>query len=388
MQKMITLLLVFGLQSAVAKEDSAKPTWNAQMQSLSKALSDILPDLFKADPKTPDEISAFKKKSAELYKASQNIDLNYKHGVNAPDSDPTLVFLSGMFRDEIENAHKGVEQGFYGYSKGRLKSSVSYCIACHTRDSSGPQFQLIGAFQEPLKQAPWLDRIKFEVALRKFDSAYTDVMKKIEDPAVLKSYRIGLEPVINIALSIAVRVKKSPEQALLICKKILSSNHPNTSLKDKALVWEKDIRQWQKEVAEKYKTDKELLNKAKQLIGLEDKKPYERSFSGEVRYLRATELMHTLLKDFPKSDLTPEALYIIGLSYEVINEMSFWGLHEKYFERCIEMRPHTPIAAACFKSYKDSVELGYSGSSGLHLPNHVADRIKALSELAKIQAKK
>lgn len=384
MRIIVALLMIISFSLSFAKKEEAMPTWNEQMKTLSKALGDILPDLFKPDPKTPEEIATLKKKSKTLYQASQNIDLTHQHGTKAPDADPTLVFISGMFRDEIENAHKGIEQGFYGYSKDRLKASVSYCIACHTRDASGPRFPLLDAFQEPLKQAPWIDRVKFEVALRKFDSAYTDVMQKIEDPTILKSYRIGLEPVINIALSIAVRVKNSPEQALLICKKILASDTPNTSLKDKAMVWEKDIRQWQKETSQKFTTDKQLIDKAKQLIGLDSKKPYERSFSGEVRYLRATELMHTLLKEHPKSEYTPEALYIIGLSYEVINEMTFWGLQEKYFERCVDLRPHSAIAESCFKSYRDSVELGYSGSSGLNVPEHVASKIKKLGELAKV----
>lgn len=382
---MMSFFLIWTLSvGGVFAQSEAKtsPPWSAQMQGLSSALVDILPLLYAPDPKTPGEIESLQKKSSALYEASKKIDLSVKHGTQPPDFDPTLVFVSEMFREEVENAHEGIQRGFYGYSKSRLKSSVGYCIACHTRDGTGPQFALIEAIQQPLKNASWIERIKFQVALRRFDVAYADVMKKIEDPVILRTDKIGIEPAVKIALSIAVRVKNSPEQALLIAKKLLQSQSPDPGLKDKAMVWESDARAWKKEFSIKPQTEAELIKKAKSLIGLEGPKPYEISHHGEVRYLRATELMHTLLKKYPNSDFTAEALYIIGRSYEVINELSFGGLNEKYYEKCIRLKPHTPLAKTCFMAYKESVEFGYSGSRGLRLPERIQDKMRRLQSEA------
>lgn len=377
-----TMLLATVTFAAPPDAQKNQAVWNQQMRSLSQALADIVPDLFKPDPTTPTDIKTLQKKSSRLLKAAKNIDLSHKHGLRAPDQDPSLVFLSEMFREEIEFANKGIQQGFYGYSKTLLKSSVTYCIACHTRTDSGPQFPVLDAFKEPLKKASWLERIKFEAATRQFDGAYREVMTKIDDPQLSPATRLELDSAVKIALSIAVRVKKSPEQALLICKNLLKSSNISESLKDNARIWQNDLQKWQKEKTTTA-SDKQLIAKAQELIAWTPTKSYTPVPGGEIRYLRATDLMHTLLKEHPQSALATEALYIIGLSYEAIDELSYWGLHEKYYERCIHNRPHSPLAQSCFGSLKNSVELGYSGSSGTRVPSLVSERLATLEKLAK-----
>ncbi|MCB9072764.1 MAG: hypothetical protein H6623_04015 [Bdellovibrionaceae bacterium] len=385
MRSSIILTLVFSFSPGIQASDETKapPQWNLQMRALSTDMQALVPDLFDSGPQTPEEIAEFKKKVTALYKTSQGLNLAKKHGTKAPDSDPTLVFLSGLFREELENAYKSTERGSYAYAKSRLKSSMSYCIACHTRDDSGPQFPLVTVLSEPLKKASWGERVKFEVVMRKFDSAYADAMRMIDEPLLLKTNKMALESVINIALTIAVRVKQSPEQALLITQKIKKSDNASTALKEKAAAWDKDIRTWQKESGEKFSSDKELIAKGKALVGLNGAGPYQVITNGEVRYLRATELMHQLLKKYPNSPNASEALYILGRSYEVTNELSFSDLSEKYYILCINMKPHSSIAMSCADAYEDSVEVGYSGSSGLHVPEYVQNKIEKMKELAK-----
>jgi cytochrome c553 len=376
-------LVILSFSSFSWANDKKNSEWRQQMRSLGQSMSDLVPDLFTTDPKTPSEQAELKKKSQKIYEIVKSIDLTYNHGMQAPDQDRSLVFLSEMFREDIEIANKGMQKGFYSYSKSMYKSSVAYCIACHTRDQSGPQFPLLEAFKIPLESASWMDKVRFRAATRQHDVAYSDVLSKLNDDNLLGTNKLELEKAVKLALTIAIRVKKDPQQGLLLCQKVKESKNMSKVMRDHSMVWEKDLREWKKSNDESIITDKELITASRNLVALKGfPKEYSSIPGGEVRYLRATELMHTLLKKYPKSAYVPEALYILGLSYEVIDDLSLWGLQEKFFESCIKKQPHSDLANACFSSYKQSVEMGFSGSSGLNVPDGMQAKLAALKSLA------
>ncbi|MBY0314867.1 MAG: hypothetical protein K2Q26_05075 [Bdellovibrionales bacterium] len=381
MSKLFCFSFFIVIAFSVSADDVKRTVWIGEMKNLSAALEDILPEVFKPDPKTPREIAELKSKANKLYEVSKKIDLGSAHGVKSPEDDPSLAFISESFRDQIALVNNGMQNGFYSYSKSQLGSAISYCIACHTRDSTGTQLPFVSALSKAMISGSWIDKVRLEASLRHFDSAYHKVMIKLKNPDVLRTHKTGLEPAINIALMIAVRVKKSPEHALLICKKIRETDHLNTALKDKAIIWENDIRKWQKEGPFEFTTEDQLLKKVKRLIGLNDDNTHRVVYTGEVNYLIATELMHTYFKRFPKPENLAEALYITGLCYEAINEMTFWDIHEKYYEKCLKTKPKSAIGLRCFKAYKESVELGYTGSGGKRLPYLVEEKLKSLEKM-------
>ncbi|NJM09967.1 MAG: hypothetical protein HC883_03500 [Bdellovibrionaceae bacterium] len=56
-----------------------------------------------------------------------------------------------------------------------------------------------------------------------------------------------------------------------------------------------------------------------------------------------------------------------------------------YYTACIEKVPHSGLAEQCFKAYEESITLGYSGSSGTHIPSAVRKHLNNLKEKARIQ---
>jgi hypothetical protein len=93
--------------------------------------------------------------------------------------------------------------------------------------------------------------------------------------------------------------------------------------------------------------------------------------------------MHDLLGRFPQSSYSAEGLFLIGLSYDVLQDLGLWSLHEMYYQACIEKQPHSRLAQRCFERYKDSIILGYSGSSGMHIPGAVQVDLSRLQALAR-----
>ncbi len=357
-------------------------TWQAKMGELSKSLSEIVPDLFSASSNRDKQ--AFKEKVAKIYTISSQLDQSMGHGIKSPDGDPTIPYIAELFRKDIERAYHGVEGGQLEYAKDILRSSVAYCIACHTRNQMGPQFPLISAFADPLKKAPWIDRISFQAASRQFEVVNQEVTEQLTNPKVKNKVNgIELEKGVRIALAIAVRVQQDPQKAADLAQQVIVSAVATKDLKKSAEEWNKDILAWRGEKKKTYKTDKDLIDDARVLVG----KSANESFSAlrpgtEIRYLRASLLMHELLRRFPQSTHQAEGLFLIGLSYDVLQDLGLWSLHEMYYQACIEKQPHTSLSKRCFDRYKDSVTLGYSGSSGTHIPQAVQLDLSRLQSLA------
>jgi len=380
--KGMMVVAVLGVTAMAAAEEV---TWRSKMRELSQALSDIVPDLFSGINLR--DRQQLENKMSKIYAISNQLDQSSGHGVKVPDGDPTIPFVASMFNKDIERAYHGLQNGQVEYSKMLMRSSVSYCITCHTRSQMGPKFPLLNAFSEPLKKAPWIDRITFQAASRQFDAVNQAVSEQLgAKPAAAKVSPLELEKSVRIALAIAVRVQQSPQQAADLVAKIMASSQATADLKKNAEQWNKDILAWKAERPHTYNTDVELVEAARRLVGRAAEESFSSSRPGaEIRYLRASLLMHELLRRFPDSSHSAEGLFLIGLSYDVLQDLGLWSLHEMYYEACIEKQPHSGLARRCYERYKDSIILGYSGSSGVHVPADVRLDLSRLEILAKPQ---
>jgi hypothetical protein len=52
-----------------------------------------------------------------------------------------------------------------------------------------------------------------------------------------------------------------------------------------------------------------------------------------------------------------------------------------YYESCVRTSPKTQLSKTCYHRLKNSILLGYSGSSGTHLPREERERLKELQKL-------
>lgn len=384
--KILLILILLLMTGPLGAEEASKKPWRAQMQELSKAMGDIAPALFADDKKT--NKAEFTKKAKQLFEISKGLDKSAGHSMIVPDGDPTLPFLTHLFREDIERAYHIAQEGHIQYAKEVLRSSVTYCIACHTRAQTGPQFPMLDSFTSQLKGASWFDRISFQAASRQFDTVFQQVMGQLKEGNKLAATPLELEKGVKIALAISIRVKQNPQQALLLARTVSESKLVNANLKKDADQWQKDLRAWGNEKNVKYNSDLELLTAARNLVGnLATTNSSTWVPGSEVKFLRASLLMHDLLRKYPESGLVAEALYLIGLSYDVLQDLGIWSLHEMYYQVCIEKAPHSALAHRCYERYKESVVFGYSGSSGTNVPEAVQLHLKRLEKLSAIGEK-
>ncbi len=358
--------------------------WNAHMQEMAKALNDLLPEVSRPTGDNKANVEKSAKKIAELAKS---LGVNPgKETLLAPDGDPTLTFVQGLFARESKRGYHAIKEGYVEYGKGILRNTPAYCIACHSRNSSGPDFPTAPLSAEA-EALPPFEKAQFLAATRHFDGAIDTLIKLTSDQAFAKANPLDWSRAVKQALTLAVRVKEDPDKALSILEAAAKIDGPQFAIQN-SQDWKASLLAWKKEKEKKPTTEAALYRKAKKLMDdAKTKQSFVVDRSADILYLRASALLHEQLRVAPQGKLSTEALLLLGKSYEVLGELQSAPWHEVFYEACVRQRPHSPVARSCYQAYESSIYFGYSGSAGLSIPDDIQVALSELKTLAAVEKK-
>lgn len=362
-----------------------KTQWSAKMQELYKTLSELLTNVCSTqrfnDPKNRPAIDKQAQKLSSLSHGLKNIK-------PSKDSDPTIQIIGGLFERDTRRAYNELKKGNREYARGILRSVPDYCMGCHTRNASGPQFSNLPL--EPIaNNLRPLDRADFFSATRQFDRAQNEYMKIISEPSISKSISkfYEWERAVYQSLAIAVRVRKDPSEAQKIVQGVLSKDSAPSFLKQDAKQWKTSVEEWQKEGKRTSTTQEGLMSEAIRLMSkAHEIQKYPMDRTGDIYYLRATSTIHDLLQTDMSSEKVADAFLLAGIAYEVLSPRSLEELHEIYYESCVRRSPHTATAESCYQRYESAMYRGYTGSGGTSLPSSVLQDLEELKSLAQPKA--
>jgi hypothetical protein len=394
-RKFLAVFCAIGLTtSLIACSSSPKPPpptaaaappagWAEKMHSLSQTLSSLLPMVASRakfnDPKNAGEVERDTKQLSTL-----------AHSLKAeekPNSDPSLRVMSGLFAEDIGRAMDALKNGNRDYARHVLKDTTSYCIQCHTQTNNGPDFPRLSLDIKTDDLKP-VDRAEFFAATRQFDRSLEAYTQALTGPDLAKSDPFEWENAARTALAITVRVKNDPKQTLALVTQIEKNKARPKSSAQSLKAWKRSIQDWLKEKplpAGASETDR--LKYAEELVKRAQKRQeFPLDHSQDIVYFRAASILHELMQKPPetenRSEFIARSLYWAGMAGEATRDMNFWTLHETYYEQCIRSLPHSNQARMCFGKLKDSVTLGYSGSSGVQIPPDVSKRLENFKTLA------
>lgn len=387
----VLLVSWFALRSTQAKSNAPKAeekSWEMKMNEISQFLSELAPFIYDgskfSDPANKKKIEGLTLKLSEIAHDIDQKEMT-KGSVKAPDFDPALQVISTEFDETVTRAHKSFQSGHTDYARSLLKTSVSYCISCHTRTAT-PGAKPATGFNSGLASAGAAERIRFFAATRQFDL----VAQEFESTfAEKKNVRVvDLESAARVALSVALRVNRDLDQGLKIASRV--TQHPSApeSFKEDAKIWIKELELWKSETPNTPSTPQASLAAARELVirgQLLQSSPSDAK--GDVAYLKASSLLHEMLKKKATAAETADAHYYIGICYEALRDLGFWTLHESYYEACIRAHPRSTRAEACYSRLNASVRLGYTGTRGTELPSEVQRKLTALEKLSRAQTK-
>lgn len=364
-------------------EPNKKVEFSGSMQELKQNLTDLLPLV--VDPiqyNLPQNQKIIDEKVKRLATLSRSVT----HSLDLMQKDPSIQFLSKAFSEDVDRINQSLNMGKRDFARYNLMNVTSYCIECHTRTSTGPSFQS-PEFSQTLSKLSGLDRGEYLLAIRQFDRALKEFSSFIDESfknqSHLSDLAFNLDRAVRYSLSITVKYLKDPKKSMEIVQKIRSASGTPFYLQQNALGWEISIKKWMKEKRNKDTSVNGILKMCRQWIreGREGQgESGERG--GDIYFLRALSDLHLILS----AKLTPsqlgEALYLTGLGYEAIRDLSIWTLHENYYESCVRKVPHSEWSAKCYHRFEESVYFGFTGSSGVQIPVEAMKKLQELKSLA------
>lgn len=389
MRKIVALTVIAiaivcsGVAISVESTSTRSPEWQVKMQRLFNTLSELLIDVSSdkrfADPANRKKIEANTKLLAEIAGNLNTVGKNNLHAEMGA-MDPTVPIVANLFAEGANRAYKELKRGNTLYARDQLKSISGYCIGCHTRNKSGPEFS--GLAPEVVAALLPIEKAEYLAATRQYDAAFKQFMSIISDSAVINQKQLEWERAIYYALAIAVRVEKDISKSTKVVNQVLAAKEAPLFMKADAVQWKKSIKEWKREKRKAKQSPKDMLIEARSLVAkAHELQVYPTDHNADIYFLRASTILHEYLRSAAKGP-QGEALLLLGQSYESLQDLNLWTLHELFYEACIQSEPHSKVAEACYKEYRDSLNVSYAGSSGVSIPPSVNQHLHSLKKLA------
>lgn len=378
----LALTVIVACQSArksgEAGSDSAAE-WSQDMQKMAKDVRQLIPYLYDReaflDPKNHDQIgSELKNFSEHVHKITPQM------GQRVFGDDPMVSFSLSSLEGDLKRSYQAFELNQLEYSRAVAKSSLNHCFRCHSVASTGAaaKWDLKGISQLTLSP---IEKADVLVATRKYGEALKHMEQYLSSEDFLLNHPFDFEAILRRYLAVMIRAQGDPARALTEMDRVAASPHLPHYLLEQVQGWRVSLTQWMRE-NKKHSKRMSPLRRAKHLIDRASQmQQFSQDHAGDVEYLRATVLLHDLLKQHLKAENEAEVFYLLGRAYEVLDELGSWNLHETYFESCVRKAPKTDWAKMCYSRFEASVLQGYTGSSGTHLPAYESDKLKALKDL-------
>ena len=356
-----------------------KKQWEAHMQGFYSNLTGLLTDVC-SDSRFYD-VANKKRIEAEVEQLASLAHSLPETNDSKLNSDALFPQTAAMLKRQLEAAADELKHGNRIYARALLRTIPSYCIACHTRNESGPQFAKLNF--EPASIMNKFERGEFFAASRQFDRALQEFLSVIENPSEPGTNKLMWGKAIQEALAVAVRVKKDPIVAKKIVQALLKADGAPEFMREDAIVWNSSIDAWIAEKLIKNPSEEELFSSAKQLLAkATELQKYPMDRNADIYYWRASAVLHDLMQLAPNGAHSEEALLLAGICYEVLNPLELEDIHQIFYETCIRKSPHTSLANTCFNRLEASILSQYSSVSGTDITKNLLGRLQELKALA------
>ncbi|MEW6057347.1 MAG: hypothetical protein AB1540_12115 [Bdellovibrionota bacterium] len=378
----LSIFMGLALLSLVTPLGGVRAEEPADLKATMKKNFDALINLqpYVADPKAFSD----PKNREEIQKNLDSMSgLQHVFPTKMADQEPGLAAISGLFSDYLQDVQKSFRAGANGsFVRNQVRTMTGFCLSCHTRVSTGQSFMDL---QNKVDSSPLTEfqKAEFYAATRQFDKAIRAFDKFISRTPSGEVGYIELGRAVREVLSVTIRVKQDAKTTFYMLEKLSSRKDLPEFFQRYVAEWKKDVKRWMQEKKRpKNMTTAELMLKARSLIAQAgERQLFPVDPAGDVSYLRATNYIHEALQKDPKGKFRGEALYLLGVCYDSLQDPLLWALDSLYFESCIREFPRTDVAKRCYHRYASKLYFGYSGSGGTFIPE---DEIKKLSELRKL----
>lgn len=334
------------------EEKINKESLSAALEQLNKAIQTI-----KNDPML----------DSPLFKASRVQITNYVSEINGSKKSDNLA-----------------------YTKYQIERVINLCVNCHT--------QLPASAFPPVKRKKILKaasgsnfekEIQLAYLLRDYSSALATLEEKIKTE--LKSGKTY--SYIEAYLIELVKVQLTYNNDLSGLQKTLNklkSNTKNKELDRFVASSDKRIKEWMGHSKE-LESEEQINHFIKINLLPSERELIEQTYliNGEnlVNFAIINGKLTNFILNNRDSSKVSEYLYWKGLLENQSDTYSFHSFGDSFLRECIERSPKSKTGQKCFRAYKYSIELGFTGSAGIHIPEDIQKMLANLEQRVGISTK-
>jgi len=387
MKKVLTGFLMVGMILSMGAGKKNQQTAKKTMNSVFRGFLGLVPFMnsqmkFK-DPANKEEIHTHLTTLKNAFENAKHVKTFEMPGFN-----PSFEQAKTHLKETLE----AFEGGQPDFARVRLRATGQLCISCHTqlkgnRGSFGPLNTLSRSdFSSDYEFAEFLFLIRnYRKAERYFEKEINEAFEKSRKLSKVSkvnsfAYRGNkIERSLEKTLTIHTKVKYAPEKVLPIVQKYSRNKYIDSELKGKMEGWIASLKKW------KRSDYKGRIKNANELRSFIDKNlsKYADSFSSfdgrnDVDLLVASGALYQYLYKKPRSKDTPEVLFWLSKVDEHLNNSFLFSLSELYLKRCITDYGKTKWGPKCYRTYRDKISHGYTGSGGVFIPKDEVDELKRL----------
>ena len=344
------------------------------MRSIFQSLTTVLP--LSLSPETFQDADNRQRLHDALQALASHATRLTQHGAQVPaDFD----FLRRSLRDDAKSAFELFASGDFEESRFVLQHLTDNCFLCHSRLPSARPFPLGERFvaQLPMQELDPHQRMRLAVAARQFDVALSScesLFGSLDIPAA----QIDLMGLFEDYLRIAIRVRNDFPRAIRALKAFQQRPDVPQYLAHLLGVWIEALNDLQAEPNRESE-----LTRARSLIQEgRNRNRFLADRQGMAHFALASGLLHRFVNTAsrPKPELA-EAYYLLGVAESYMSRTSWISETDFYLETAIRLAPASPYGQRAFLFLEEYLIMGYTGSSGLHLPSEIQQRLDELRDL-------
>jgi tetratricopeptide (TPR) repeat protein len=372
-----TLALLLALAGCMGSgSGGATPTTRTEMRRVYDALSTLLPIAISPDgwPQTEGDAKV-REALGTLADSGKQLA---EHGSRS--DDVSFRFLSQSLENDARQIQQRVSSGRYESASYITQRVVETCVACHlrlpARTERGFAEDLIAKIDQDALTP--LARAKLQAATRQFDAALDTYEAMFADPRV-PAPMIEFTDALPSYFIIALRVKRDPERAQRGLAMLASRPELPEDLEKNRAIWSRALEELGPALKEK-----PTIARARQILAEgEQLSEFPADGNDRLHAVVASSLLYRFIEEeSPHGGSLAEALCLLGET-EAFTRRSFeLSEAEHYFEQAIRLAPNTPTAARAYATLEKETLLGYTGSSGVRVPDDVRQRLAELKAMS------
>jgi hypothetical protein len=289
---------------------------------------------------------------------------------------------AALLTQQLEDVENVFRNGNKDYALGNLRSTLGVCMSCHTQlPAVSTQFSALNESQ--VLTNPF-DEAEFLFLIRNFDAAMTLYADLIKGYPLNNAEPDDLEKAVYRQVFYYVRVARDLQGLSIILQRDSANQQLPQRLQKqiKGLIAAVDAVQGDNYRQFTQAQAADLRNYAETQLSEELRGDFSLDApENMIAALKFSSVLYEYLDANPTTPLKPEILYWLSFSERRYPYQSMYSLPDLYLKQCVLDYPKSAVAKQCLAEYEELITLGFTGSSGTHLPDDVKQELHSMHQL-------